>query len=187
MRWWRLDWRTMLVVFAIFGVGLFLGSRHEAPGPPVQSSASERLRPVSSPPNAAGAARTVYVPVYSSIYLGLNTKKTMVDLAATVSVRNVSMKHPIVLDVVRYYDSAGKPVRDYINGPSELAPLATVEFVIQRADASGGPGANFLIHWKGPTDVDEPIVEAVMVGESGNGNAGISFTSAGRNVSDAPK
>jgi hypothetical protein len=25
---------------------------------------------------------------------------------------------------------------------------ATVEFVIQRADASGGPGANFLIHWK---------------------------------------
>ena len=187
MRWWRLDWRTMLVVFAIFGVGLFWGSRHDAPGPPVQGSASDRLRPVSSPPNAAGAARTVYVPVYSSIYLGLNTKKTMVDLAATVSVRNVSMKHPIVLDVVRYYDSAGKPVRDYINGPSELAPLATVEFVIQRADASGGPGANFLIHWKGPTDVDEPIVEAVMVGESGNGNAGISFTSAGRNVSDAPK
>jgi hypothetical protein len=92
-----------------------------------------------------------------------------------------------VLDVVRYFDSAGKPVRDYINGPAELAPLATVEFVIQRADAAGGPGANFLIHWKGPEDVDEPIVEAVMVGESGNGNAGISFTSAGRNVSEAPR
>jgi hypothetical protein len=65
--------------------------------------------------------------------------------------------------------------------------LATVEFVIQRADAAGGPGANFLIHWKGPEEVDEPIVEAVMVGESGNGNAGISFTSAGRNVSEAPR
>jgi hypothetical protein len=127
------------------------------------------------------------VPVYSSIYLGLNTKKTMVDLAATVSVRNVSSSHPIVLDVVRYYDSAGKPVRDYIKGPSELAPLATVEFVILRADAAGGPGANFLIHWKGPEEVDEPIVEAVMVGESGNGNAGISFTSAGRYVSEAPR
>ena len=184
---WHLDWRTMLVVFAIFVVGLFLGSRHDAPGPPVQGSASERLRPVSSSANGHGASRTVYVPVYSSIYLGLNTKKTMVDLAATVSVRNVSSRHPIVLDVVRYYDSAGKPVRDYINGPSELAPLATVEFVILRADAAGGPGANFLIHWKGPEEVDEPIVEAVMVGESGNGNAGLSFTSAGRNVSEAPR
>ena len=40
---WHLDWRTMLVVFAIFVVGLFLGSRHDAPGPPVQGSASERL------------------------------------------------------------------------------------------------------------------------------------------------
>jgi Protein of unknown function (DUF3124) len=128
-----------------------------------------------------------YVPVYSSIYLGLNTKKTMVNLAATVSVRNVSSRHPIALDVVRYYDSADKPVRDYIKGPAELAPLATVEFVIQGGDATGGPGANFLIHWKGAEDVDDPIVEAVMVGESGNGNAGLSFTSAGRSVSEAPR
>jgi hypothetical protein len=68
--------------------------------------------------------------------VGLNTKKTMVDLAGTVSVRNVRSTHPIVLDVVRYYDSARKPVRHYINARSELAPLATVEFVIQRADAA---------------------------------------------------
>ena len=67
----------------------------------------------------------------------------MVELAATVSVRNVSSKHPLVLEVVRYYDSAGKPVRDYLKEPSELAPLATVEFVIQQADATGGPGGQF--------------------------------------------
>jgi hypothetical protein len=79
------------------------------------------------------------------------------------------MKHPIVLDVARYYDSAGKPVRDYMERPSDLASLATVEFVIQRADASGGPGADFLIHWPGPADIDDRIVEAVMVGESGMG------------------
>jgi hypothetical protein len=69
--------------------------------------------------------------------------------------------------------------------PSELAPLATVEFVIQRADATGGPGANVLIRWKGPSEIDEPLIEAVMVGQSGN--AGISFTSLGRNVSEAPR
>jgi hypothetical protein len=185
---WQLDWRMLVVVFAIFGVGLFLGSRYTAPGARVEGSASERLRPVSSSPatDGTGAGGTVYVPVYSSIYLGLNIKKTMVDLTATVSVRNVSDKHALVLDAVRYYDSAGKPVRDYIDHPSELAPLATVEFVIQRADATGGPGANFLVKWKGAAGMDVPLVEAVMVGQSGN--AGISFTSAGRSVaSEAPR
>jgi uncharacterized protein DUF3124 len=182
---WQLDWRMLLAVFAIFGVGLFLGSQSRAPAPAVEGSAADRLRPVSSSPPGGVAARTVYVPVYSSIYLGLNIKKTMVDLAATVSVRNVSVRHPLVLEVVRYYDSAGKPVRDYITEPSELPPLATVEFVIQRADATGGPGANFLIQWKGPSEIDEPLIEAVMVGQSGN--AGISFTSVGRTVSEAPR
>jgi hypothetical protein len=175
----------LLVVFAIFGVGLFLGSQYGAPGPPVEGSASERLRSVSSLPTGEVAARTVYVPVYSSIYTGLNIRKTMVDLAATVSIRNVSARHPLVLEVVRYYDSAGKPVRDYITTPAELPPLATVEFVIQRADATGGPGANFLIQWKGPPEIDEPLIEAVMVGQSGN--AGISFTSPGRNVREAAR
>lgn len=182
---WQLDSRMLLLLFAVFGAGLLLGSRDAAPNRPVERSASERLRPVSSPPAGNAAGRTVYVPVYSSIYLGLNIKKTMVDLAATVSVRNVSARHPLVLEVVRYYDSAGKPVRDYIKEPSELPSLATVEFVIQRADATGGPGANFLIQWTGPSGIDEPLIEAVMVGQSGN--AGISFTSPGRNVSDAPQ
>ena len=182
---WQLARRMSLVVVAIFGVGLFLGSRYVAPTSPVQGSASERLRPVSSSSTDAGAGGTVYVPVYSSIYVGLDIKKTMVDLAATVSVRNVSTRHPLVLEVVRYYDSAGKRVRDYVQAPSELPPLATVEFVIQRADATGGPGANFLIQWKGPAGVDEPLIEAVMIGQSAN--AGISFTSAGRNVTEAAR
>jgi hypothetical protein len=81
---------------------------------------------------------------------------------------------------VRYYDSTGKRVRDYLKKPSALAPLASVEFVIQRSDTTGGPGANFLIHWSGTTAVDEPLIEAVMLGQAGN--AGISFTSAGRVV-----
>lgn len=79
----------------------------------------------------------MYVPVYSSLYLGLNIKQRMVELAATVSVRNVSASHPIVIEWVRYYDSAGKLLRDYVAKPSALPPLGSVEFVIQRSDTAG--------------------------------------------------
>ena len=68
--------------------------------------------------------------------------------------------------------------------PGELGPLATVEFVIQRVDTAGGPGANFLVQWVGQAEVDEPLIEAVMIGQSGN--AGISFTSVGRAIKNEP-
>jgi len=112
--------------------------------------------------------------------LGRDIKQQVVELAATVSVRNVSAAHPIVIEWVRYYDSTGKRVRDYLEKPAALPPLGSVEFVIQRSDTAGGPGANFLIHWNGPAGVDDPLIEAVMLGQSGS--AGISFTSAGRVV-----
>jgi len=128
--------------------------------------------------------QTVYVPVYSSIYQGLGIRMEQVELTATVSVRNVSATHPLVLTYVRYYDSHGAKLRDYIDGPGELGPLATVEFVVERADTAGGPGANFLVQWLGPPDIDAPLIEAVMIGQAGN--AGISFTSAGRAITNEP-
>jgi hypothetical protein len=88
------------------------------------------------------------------------------------------------LNFVRYYDSAGKLVREHLTEPGELGPLATVEFVIQRVDTAGWPGANFLVQWVGSPEVDEPLIEAVMIGQSGN--AGISFTSAGRVIKNEP-
>jgi hypothetical protein len=51
---------------------------------------------------------------------------------------------------------------------------------VPRADTRGGPGANFLIRWHAADVVDEPLVEAVMLGQSGN--AGISFSSRGRPI-----
>jgi hypothetical protein len=87
---------------------------------------------------------------------------------------------PITLDWVRYYDSVGKQVRDYLDKASTLPPMGSVEFVIQRSDTAGGPGANFLIRWHAAERVDEPLVEAIMLGQSGN--AGISFSSRGRSV-----
>jgi hypothetical protein len=169
----------MLFALVLFGGGLFLGSRFH-PDDAVHSSAQERLQPLGTVTGPVVPGGTVYVPVYSSLYLGRNIKQPLVELAATVSVRNVSAAHSIVIDWVRYYDSTGKRVRDYLEKPSALPPLGSVEFVIQRSDTAGGPGANFLIHWTGPAGVDEPFIEAVMLGQSGG--AGISFTSAGRAV-----
>ena len=180
---WQIGWQGFAIAIVVFMSGLFLGSRLQT-SDPVQSSAAERLQPAATAFTAMTPGATVYVPVYSSLYLGLNIKQRMVELAATISVRNVSASDPIVIEWVRYYDSRGKLVRHYLEQPSSLPPLGAVEFVIQRSDTAGGPGANFLVRWKGPAAVDEPLIEAVMLGQSGN--AGISFTSAGRVVKSEP-
>ena len=180
---WQIGVPGLAFAIVVFIGGLFLGSRLDT-SDPVHSSAAERLQPVANPPAAASAGATVYVPVYSSLYLGLDRRRQTVELTSTVSVRNVSTVHPIVIEWVRYYDSTGKRIRDYLQRPSSLPPLGSVEFVIQRSDTTGGPGANFLIRWNGSVGVDEPLIEAVMLGQSGS--AGISFTSAGRVVKAEP-
>lgn len=179
---WQIGWQGVAFAILLFGVGLFLGSYRQS-GAPVHSTVGERLQPAVTVPSEAATSGTIYVPVYSSLYLGVANRASTVDLGATVSVRNVSATQPITLDWVRYYDSVGKQVRDYLDKASTLPPMGSVEFVIQRSDATGGPGANFLIHWHAAQVVDEPLIEAVMLGQSGN--AGISFSSRGRTVTPA--
>ena len=174
---------------ALAVIGLAVASlacaRSSSPGDVAGAgSAATRLKPIGTPLPTDFVHRRVYASVYSSIYLGLDHEPLMVNLAATVSVRNVSETHPLVITHARYYDSAGKAVRDYLTGPGELGPMATVEFVINRNDTAGGPGANFVIEWAGPKDMDDPIVEAVMIGQSGH--AGFSFTSTGKSIQRPP-
>lgn len=180
---WHTNWPAFAVAVIVFIGGLFLGS-HLQTTEPSQWSAAERLRPGATS-TALGDGATVYVPVYSNLNLGLDIRQRIVELAATVSVRNVSVSHPIVLEWVRYHDSAGRHIRTVVETPSSLPPLGSVEFVVERSDTAGGPGASFLVDWKGPPGVDEPVIEAVMVGQSGN--AGISFTSRGRSVTSASR
>jgi len=178
---WRIGWQGAAAAIVALGVGLFLGSNHRTE--PVQSTVAERLRPADTTSSDSAASGTIYVPVYSTLFLGLPNRAQTVNLAATVSVRNVSAVHAITLDWVRYYDSFGKHVRDYLNQPSALPTLGSVEFVIQRSDVTGGAGANFLIRWHAAAAVDEPLAEAIMLGQSGN--AGISFSSRGRTSTTA--
>jgi len=120
---------------------------------------------------------TVYVPVYSHIY-HYNNQSHVVNLSATLSIRNTDLKNPIIITAVRYYDTNGKLVRKYLENPAELAPLASTDYFVETDDISGGLGANFIVEWVSETPVSEPVVEAVMISTAST--QGISFVSNGR-------
>ncbi|MBD2089829.1 DUF3124 domain-containing protein [Microcoleus sp. FACHB-1515] len=122
------------------------------------------------------AGQTVYVPIYSHIYTW-ERSRTM-DLTATLSVRNTDLANPIILTAVNYYDSNGKLVRNYLEQPAEISPMASTSFVVDQADASGGSGAAFIVEWVTEKQVSTPVIEAVMINAAGN--QGVSFVSPGR-------
>jgi hypothetical protein len=183
---WQVDLRLVVAVLLVV-LGFIAAIEYSRRGadPGSAGSATERLHPVTSGPTGDVVRRTVYVPIYSSLYLGRDIKQDIVQLTSTLSIRNVSARYPIVIESIRYYDSHGRAVRDHLTMPSELAALASVEFVVKEADTTGGPGANFLVRWSGPVGVDEPLIEAVMLGRSAN--VGISFTSVGRTITNVPE
>ncbi len=120
---------------------------------------------------------TVYVPVYSHIY-HYNNQGHVINLSATLSIRNTDLKNPIIITAVRYYDTNGKLVRKYLKNPAELAPLASTDYFVETDDVSGGLGANFIVEWVSETTVSEPVVEAVMISTAST--QGISLVSNGR-------
>jgi hypothetical protein len=122
------------------------------------------------------SGQTLYVPVYSHIYSG--DRERPVYLATTVSIRNTDPSSKIRLVTVDYYDSAGKLVRHYLEKPVDLAPLASIRYIVGESDKAGGSGANFIIRWESTKPVSAPIVEGIMISTASQ--LGISFTSRGQ-------
>ena len=108
----------------------------------------------------------IYVPAYSHIYVE-DGRGTL--LTVTLSARNTSQEHGIVLERVDYFDTTGSLVRSYLEEPIRLAPLETAEFLVKASDTSGGSGANFIVDWRARAGSPRPMVEAVMVGLTGSG------------------
>jgi hypothetical protein len=121
----------------------------------------------------------VYVPAYSHVYHG---KGEPYLLTITLSVRNTSVDKEIVVKEIRYFDTRGKEIKSYLDKPVRLPALGTTEVVIERDDASGGSGANFLLEWYADRPVTEPIVEAIMIGTGSQ--QGISFARRGSVISE---
>ena len=142
--------------------------------PPPHAEAAAALRD-SAPP---GQGQLVYVPVYSHIYF--RNQRKQIPLAATLSVRNTDPERPITVAFVHYYNTEGYRVRSYLPRPTELSPMASLEFVVEDTDTAGA-GANFLVEWRAREPVTEPVIEAVMISTASS--LGISFTSVGRPLS----
>jgi hypothetical protein len=122
------------------------------------------------------AGQTVYVPIYSDIYMWDQQRTT--NLTSTLSLRNTDLSNPIIVAAADYYDSRGKLVRRYLEKPVELGSLSSANFVVNQEDTSGGTGAAFVVEWVTQKEVSAPVIEAVMINTSGN--QGISFISPGR-------
>lgn len=120
--------------------------------------------------------QTVYVPVYSHIYMVERDRR--MDLTVTLSVRNTDQSVPITIAAVNYHDTTGKLVRKYLEQPGELQPLAAVDFVVNQEDTSGGAGASFIVEWVAQKAATTPVIEAVMINTGGN--QGVSFVTTGR-------
>jgi len=114
---------------------------------------------------ALGVHQAAYVPVYSHIYYD-GGRPYMLEI--TLSIRNIDPNEPVYLSKADYYDTDGKLSKSKIDRLIVLEPLQTIEFLIERHDASGGSGANFIVEWHAEDkSVHAPLIEAVMVGRSG--------------------
>ena len=127
------------------------------------------------------SSQTVYVPIYSHINRSSGEPQL---LEATLSIRNSDPKNSITLTSARYYDTEGKQLQNYYKKPMLLKPLQSTEILIEMKDARGGSGANFIIEWVSDIPVYEPVIEAIMVGNSSNS---VSFKSTGRPLSERIK
>ena len=120
------------------------------------------------------AGQKVYVPAYSHIY-AKGGKPFLLE--TTLSIRNSDPNEDITIASVRYYDTDGNLIKDYLKKPMLINPLATVEFLVAQKEIEGGSGANFIVEWASDTKVNQPVIEAVMIGIEGQ--TSISFVRTG--------
>lgn len=116
-----------------------------------------------------------YLSIYSQIY-SINQEKKH-NLTVLVSMRNTSDLDTIYVLNAKYYDTHGKTVRAYFDHPIYLAPMETIEIIIDEIDVTGGTGSNFTFEWKVPEGCTEPLFEGVM--NSTMGQQGLSFITQG--------
>jgi hypothetical protein len=124
---------------------------------------TEEVAPV--PLEHVASGQTVYVPAYSHIY-ARGGRAYLLEI--TLSIRNTDPSYAITVNAVRYYDTNGKLVKEHLDSPIRLAPLASTEFLVEQQDIGGGSGANFVVQWVAEVDVNEPVIEAIMVGIEGD-------------------
>ncbi len=103
------------------------------------------------------------MPAYSEMYF---MPDRTLDLAVTLTIHNTDFENPIILTSIRYYDTQGQLLKEYLTEPRQLDPLASTDFFVEASAQSGGIGTNFIVEWGAEQPVFEPIVEAIMLNTS---------------------
>ncbi|WP_336622727.1 DUF3124 domain-containing protein [Wenyingzhuangia sp. 2_MG-2023] len=119
-----------------------------------------------------------YLSVYPQIYS--QTEHRTHSLTVTVSMRNTNRKDTLFIEKAEFFNTHGKLIRTYFKEHIFIAPMETVEIVIDEVDKDGGTGANFLFDWKIKPNANEPLFEGVMISTSGQ--QGLSFTTQGKRI-----
>lgn len=121
---------------------------------------------------------STYLSIYSQIYS--QTEHRTHNLTATVSMRNANKTDTVYINKAEYFDTKGHSIRTYFNKTIFIAPMETVEIIIDERDNKGGTGANFIFDWTKKPESNDPIFEAIMISTSGQ--QGLSFTTQGQKL-----
>ena len=124
--------------------------------------------------------QTIYVPAYSEIFFE-DTDRTW-DFAVTLAVHNTNLDKSIIVKSVKYYDTNGQLVKEFLPEPIRLDKLVTRGYLVGRSDNRGGIGANFVVEWVADAEVTPPVVEAVLI--SAAGTQGLSLITPGRVIAE---
>jgi len=122
----------------------------------------------------------VYVPIYSDLYIDNQNQKNL--LAATLSIRNTSYDDSLFVSKIDYYNTDGQLVKKFLEKSISLSPMASLNYVIEKDDDTGGNGANFIVEMSSKNNNVSPLIQAVMVGQ--NGNKAFSFVTDGYSIKD---
>ncbi len=121
------------------------------------------------------AGQALYLPVYSYIWhgdrMGSDKSPAKTLVSALVSIRNTSLKTPLRVVSARYYSTDGKLLNEYLPKPVIVGAMGTLELFVERKEAEGGSGANFIIQWDAATETNPPVVEAVHADIRGGSHA----------------
>ena len=120
----------------------------------------------------------IYVPIYSDIYVDKANQNSL--LSATLSIRNTSYKDSLFISKIDYFNTEGQMVRSYVDNMIRLTPMGTLNYVIEKEDDSGGPGANFIVEISSKNKNVKPLIQAVMIGHTGN--KGFAFSTDGYSI-----
>lgn len=116
-----------------------------------------------------------YLSVYPQIYS--ESEKRIVNLTATISMRNTSTVDTLIIDKIDYYNTKGDCIRSYLQHSVYILPMETIQIIINHNDNIGGTGANVIFEWKKRTELADPLFEAVMI--STYGQIGLAFITSG--------